>query len=206
MNLADRINLYFKIGRFIDIDFTDEEIKIRDLIDATESFDDTLHAAKILNEYCEEEMDRKGEDAKPDDDEDLVDLEMRGGDGQGAGEGEDESDTSEGESGEGDADPIEETPDQLTIDPKQPWDQGSTQLGGLKGANGPLDREVEVETARNLEENIKELINSSGGDHIYVSVPKVNLDTIITDNKDIHDYIDESFKGCLLYTSDAADE
>jgi hypothetical protein len=26
-----------------------------------------------------------------------------------------------------------------------------------------------------------------------VSVPKVNLDTIITDNKDIHDYIDESF-------------
>ena len=117
MNLADRINLYFKIGRFIDIDFTDEEIKIRDLIDATESFDDTLHAAKILNEYCEEEMDRKGEDAKPDDDEDLVDLEMQGsGNGQGAGEGEDKSDTSEGEGEEGDADPIEETPDQLTID------------------------------------------------------------------------------------------
>ena len=193
MNLADRINLYFKIGRFIDIDFTDEEIKIRDLIDATESFDDTLHAAKILNEYCEEEMDRKGEDAKPDDDEDLVDLEMRGGGDAGEGEGKDESDTTEGEGEEGDADPIEETPDQLTIDPRQPWDQGSTQLGGLKGANGPLDREVEVETARNLEDNIKELINSSGGDHIYVSIPKVNLDTIIADNKDVHDYIDESF-------------
>ena len=65
----------------------------------------------------------------------------------------------------------------------------------MKGANGPLDREVEVETARNLEDNIKELINSSGGDHIYVSIPKVNLDTIIADNKDVHDYIDESFRG-----------
>ena len=195
MNLADRINLFFKIGRFVDISFTEEEIKIRDLIDAAETFDDTLHAAKVLNDYCEEEMDRKGEDAKPDDDEDLVDLEMQGsGNGQGAGDGEDKSDTSEGEGEEGDADPIEETPDQLIIDPKQPWDQGSTQLGGLKGANGPLEREVEVETARNLEENIKELINSSGGDHVYVSIPKVNLDTIIADNKDVHDYIDESFK------------
>ena len=31
-------------------------------------------------------------------------------------------------------DPVEETPDQLVIDPNQPWDQGSTQVGGLKGA------------------------------------------------------------------------
>ena len=54
MNLADRINLFFKIGRFVDISFTEEEIKIRDLIDAAETFDDTLHAAKVLNDYCEE--------------------------------------------------------------------------------------------------------------------------------------------------------
>ena len=92
MNLADRINLFFKIGRFIDINFTEEEIKIRDLIEASETFDDTLYAAKVLNDYCEEEMDRKGEDAKPDDDEEFVELEMQSGNGKGAGQGEGEGD------------------------------------------------------------------------------------------------------------------
>mgnify|MGYP005746692855 CR=1 FL=1 len=49
---------------------------------------DRLHAAKVLNDYCEEEMDRKGKDAKPDDDEELVELEMQSGNGKGDGEGE----------------------------------------------------------------------------------------------------------------------
>ena len=38
---------------------------------------------------------------------------------------------------DGEEDPVEETPDQLVIDPNQPWDQGSTQVGGLKD---PLDQ------------------------------------------------------------------
>ena len=33
---------------------------------------------------------------------------------------------------DGEEDPVEETPDKLVIDPNQPWDQGSTQVGGLK--------------------------------------------------------------------------
>ena len=195
MNLADRINLFFKIGRFVDISFTEEEIKIRDLIDAAETFDDTLHAAKVLNDYCEEEMDRKGEDAKPDDDEELVELEMQGGNGQGNGDGEGEGQgKGKGKGDEdGEEDPIEETPDQLVIDPNQPWDQGSTQVGGLKGATGSVDKEVEVRTAEKLEENIRELINTGGRDHVYVGIPQVSLDTIIADNQEVHDYIDESF-------------
>ena len=183
MNLADRINLFFKIGRFIDISFTEEEIKIRDLIDVAETFDDTLHAAKLLNDYCEEEMDRKGEDAKPDDDEELVELEMQSGNGKGDGEGEGQGQGRGKGDEDGEEDPVEEIPDQLTIDPNQPWDQGSTQVGGLKGATGSIDKEVEVRTAEKLEENIRELINTGGQNHVYVGIPQVNLDTIIADNQ-----------------------
>ena len=54
MNLADRVNLYFKIGNFVDVPFTEEEIEIRDLIANTETFGDVIIAAEILYKYCKE--------------------------------------------------------------------------------------------------------------------------------------------------------
>ena len=65
----------------------------------------------------------------------------------------------------------------------------------MKGATGSIDREVEVRTAEKLEENIRELINTGGRDHVYVGIPKVSLDTIIADNQEVHEYIDDSFAG-----------
>ena len=56
MNLADRANLYFKIGRFIDITFTDEETEILRTISAAETFDDALNAAEDLYKYCKKEL------------------------------------------------------------------------------------------------------------------------------------------------------
>ena len=53
-NLADRINLYFKIGNFLDLHFTEREIEIRELVGQSETFDEVLAAAKVLHEYCKE--------------------------------------------------------------------------------------------------------------------------------------------------------
>ena len=73
----------------------------------------------------------------------------------------------------------------------------------MKGATGSIDKEVEVRTAEKLEENIRELINTGGHDHVYVGIPQVSLDTIIADNQEVHDYIDESFaKDEQIYTTD----
>ena len=63
----------------------------------------------------------------------------------------------------------------------------------IEGDTGSVDKEVEVRTAEKLEENIRELINTGGRDHVYVGIPQVSLDTIIADNQEVHDYIDESF-------------
>ena len=38
MNLADRINLYYKIGRFVEVPFTEEELDIRQKVEDCETF------------------------------------------------------------------------------------------------------------------------------------------------------------------------
>ena len=57
MNLADRVNLYFKIGNFCDIFIKDgEEKEIVNMIDSTETFADVLFVSKILYEYCKKKQ------------------------------------------------------------------------------------------------------------------------------------------------------
>ena len=47
-NLADRINLYYKIGNFLDLQFTERETEIRELVGESETFDEVLEAAKFF--------------------------------------------------------------------------------------------------------------------------------------------------------------
>ena len=57
MNLADKINLYFKIGNFIDIHFNNfNESRIVKRIQDCETFDDVLDAAEELYNYCKTEQ------------------------------------------------------------------------------------------------------------------------------------------------------
>ena len=56
LNLADRVNLYYKVGSFLDIDFTDGEIKIVEMIGKCETFKEAKEAARILYEYCKDEV------------------------------------------------------------------------------------------------------------------------------------------------------
>jgi len=57
MNLADRVNLHFKIGNFVDIPFGEYvEMPIVRMIEGCEDFDDVLIAAQALYKYCQEQM------------------------------------------------------------------------------------------------------------------------------------------------------
>ena len=61
MNLADKANLYFKIGKHLDITFTDDEMDIIKQIGDAETFDDAVAAAKALYAYCK----KPKEDSQP---------------------------------------------------------------------------------------------------------------------------------------------
>ena len=53
--------------------------------------------------------------------------------------------------------------------------------------------EIEVQTAESLEDKIKDLVNSQGVENDYIQLPKVNLDTVIASNVDVHKEIDYVF-------------
>ena len=60
MNLADRANLYFKIGNHIDIKFNSvqEDTLIRKIAD-TETWEEVLEVSKELYDYCKQNHDEK---------------------------------------------------------------------------------------------------------------------------------------------------
>ena len=65
MNLADRANLYFKIGKYIDITFTDDEMDIIKQIGDAETFEDALEAAKELYAYCKKPQEKQAFNQAP---------------------------------------------------------------------------------------------------------------------------------------------
>ena len=59
MGIADRINLYFKVGNFIDIDFTDYEKTLVSMVKSAETFDEVLEYSLVIWEYAKEELEEK---------------------------------------------------------------------------------------------------------------------------------------------------
>ena len=180
-NLADRVNLYFKIGNFLNLDFKSEEKEIIDLIGATESFADVLIAAEELYKYCKKEKEQEQKVA------DLDAHQMSGDSQPSSGESVETNDSSSEQDGDS--------------DDSQPKDNmGEDGSGGTaQGDQTPLsssagdDNEPEVRTADSLEEKLKNLVGNDSYENTYVEIPKLNLDTVIGKNFDVHKEIDNSF-------------
>ena len=186
-NLADRINLYFKIGNFIDLHFTERETEIRELVGQSETFDEVLAASKVLHEYCKEEQENKKKVA----DIDTLQLPMGGLP--------DQFDTQEsGEQGE------EEENDEVThgsSSPKVEGGEGSDKSGDMteQPTVGQSDRggeknEIEVKTVESLSENIQDLVSqTSAYENVYCEIPDIELDKVIASNSDVHEEIERFY-------------
>ena len=61
MNFADRVNLYFKIGNFVNISFNSKEQDIVDMVAEAETFADAILAAEMMYKYCKDEAKSKSE-------------------------------------------------------------------------------------------------------------------------------------------------
>ena len=168
-NLADRANLYFKIGNFVDLEFTEEEQEIIDLIASTETFADVLIAAETLYKFCKKKQEEKISDITP--------PPQRGGESESPANDlvEDQNDNpGEGSSGED-----EEQSDVAESDPAN--------------KSAPTIDEPEVQTADSLADNLNELVNLDGKENVYVEIPQVDLKYIIAKNSDVHREIDNWF-------------
>ena len=172
MNLADRINLYFKIGNFCDISFNEyDEMPIVRMIDGCETFDDVLLAAEVLYKFCKEEQSGQ--------------LETNTPQNQNGEEGESENTSSEqSEQQTGYSDPENQTKEGSSEE---------SEVSNSSGNTGGDEAEPEVKTMDNLEESLKDLIDEMGQETAYYEIPKVNIENIIISNKEIHDKCDESW-------------
>jgi len=170
-NLADRINLYFKIGNFLNLEFNQEEQEIVNMVGDAETFDEAIEAAVKLYEYCKK---NQKEETKI---EAFDNLEKN------PGSGSQPSSDYENESGE---DELESSGDSGQASSEGQSEDKMEQPPTPQTNQGGETSEPEVRTADNLEEAIRDLVNHSSPENVYVELPKLNLDTAITPNPDIH--------------------
>jgi len=175
-NLADRINLYFKIGNFISLDFNPEEKEIVNLVNACESFADSLIAAEELYKYCKKEKEQQQKVS------DFDSHETQGNSGSPASDFVETNDSSSEQEGESDNSSEKES---------------SESYGGIaqgdKTSFNSSETEPDIRTADSLEEKIRNLVGEQSDENVYVEIPQVNLDTIIGTNSKVHVDIDNSF-------------
>ena len=175
-NLADRANLYFKVGSFVPLDFSIVEKQIIGMIQKCETFTDVKKAALVLYEYCKEEVEeKKSKIIEPDSDGDGNFEEDFFDDGERSLE-----------------DELDESGHEMT-------DQ-EVEKAMEKGYGGTAQQErgsdIEIKTLNSLEDSIKDLNdNRNNLENVYVELPTVDLKNVIISNKLIHDEIGEDFIG-----------
>ena len=179
LNLADRVNLHFKIGHFVDIDFDIEENLLVSKIELAETFDEVLVLAKQLYDLTKQkiEEDRKErEEVENDMGIDLGDEGMSG--------------TPTGESGESE--------EEVDLDYQKPQSQEPTleeienmmdKISGGSQANE--NTEPEVETMDALDEALKDLVNKGTRENHYIELPKVDIKKVVISNEKVHKAFDE---------------
>ena len=197
-NIADRINLYFKVGAWNDISFSTTETPIVRLIEDAETFDETLSAAQALYDLCKEELENKQKEE--------IDTDS-GMNIEGSGNTPNDSGDEENEEGEVDYQTK-----------SQDMEGGEGQSEPQPQSQGGFQNEPQVETADALEDAIKDLTNiHSDREDVYFELPKLDLKKIVIDNEFIHNNLNLSWVDqqqdwnkmmkerklpyCLLYTS-----
>ena len=185
MNLADRANLWFKIGNFTDILIErGEETEIINQIADTETFPEVLTAAEALYKYCKQ---KQQEESK-------TELDTQGVEQSESNQP--ASDFSDQKEGENDQEQPGETDSYGGTAEQQPT---NSSVGGEK------NEEPEVKTMDNLEEALKELVNRDGYENVYLELPQVDLKKIIVPNAEIHNRCREEWESWLnnlLYTQE----
>ena len=174
-NLADKVNLHYKIGNFVDIPFNEDEMYLVNMIAETETFADVLIAAEELYKFCKKKQEEEMKTP-------MDSLEsQQGGSDQPAS---DSSDQPEGENDNGQEQPGETDSYGGTAEQEQ---QQSTSSGG------ETNEELEVKTMESLEEALKQLVEHGGPENVYLELPKLDLNKIIVSNSEIHDKCSESW-------------
>lgn len=204
-NLADRANLYFKIGNHLQLKFNSKEQSIIDLIGDCETFEDSLNAAEILFNYCKEnvvsapmirsdyikipvdsgevdleksENDEDTNESYSTQNETISDAVESDSENKEEQQSQEESHNTEEDNGNNEkSDNKGEDNDSVKedIENDDSSSDSESKLGGKIGNN----QSTEVKTVDKLNEAIQKFIKKGNVFYAYLETPKLNLDEII---------------------------
>ena len=182
-NLADKVNLYFKIGNFLNVTFTEDERVIVKQIEEAETFIEALEAAEALYKYCKQNMDQNTD----------IDIDLNSQSNASNGQASDFIDQAEtgGNQVESDDKQPESGNDPVESGNKHSQSESANDSEESKSNNesgGNKNQEPTIKTSQSLDESIKKLTDSISNDTIYVEVPDIDVESLIIQNKTIHDY------------------
>lgn len=187
MNLADRANLYFKIGNYVNIPFHNpEESRLIKAIADCETFADVLIVAEELYNFCKQ---------KQDDAPNEVSVTPTQG-STGSAENQNTSESSGGEL------------ETQTTETSEQGESGEDSVPEIESSSGGGSSDLDVKTAEKLQDAISELIDDYGADNpyseaTYLSLPNLNLKTVVASNEEIHKICDDNWEVQQNYPSSA---
>ena len=182
INLADRINIHYKIGNFTDISFEPDEQPFVDRAFKTKTFQDVLELANDLTIFLKEQQQQQESlgELSFDEDGDMGGL-MKAPQG---GELTDKSPNSEGQ-GQPD---VKNMTDEELIDELERLSE-SNDVGGVHG-------NLEAVTDKTLQDNLENLNKKTFGEHRepeYVELPDLNMKTVVASNSEVHEYLNDHY-------------
>ena len=170
-NLADKINLYAKIGPFLGVKFTPQEQEIVNVVENAKTFEDTLAAAEALYSFCQQAQSdnqtQKGTEG----------AELPMGDSEGVGSG-------DSSSSDTDESPISDSDSSPDVEGGCSSDASDT---GMDDNDSSLD----VETAKSLGGNLQKIAQKAVRNNTYIEKPHMIPDEVIIRNEEISDFCEE---------------
>ena len=184
LSLIDRINLHFKIGSFARLPFDLEEQNFVSMIEKCETFDEVLNICKLIYDHVKS---KKNQETEVDMTPDVTDQS-----GNSAQNGQSEEQQNNDSSSFVDQSQSQQSDGFEGDEESDESESNSMETGGRQGG-GP--NEEISETQRSFDQQSEKLTEKhSLYETRYVEIPKVNLDQIVVDCKDLHEYISEFWK------------
>lgn len=186
MNLADRANLFFKIGNYVNVPINENEEHIINMIANAETFQDVVIASTTLYEFCKiEELNKlKNISSKQN-----IDI-----DSNNSSEKQSNSEFIDFES--------EEKKLNESVDTDIDFENENLNIKP-NDIQSEEDFVPEIKTMEAMNNAIQNLVDMNGNENHYLEIPKLNLDTVIIKNEKIHNYILDHWKNNFCINSNS---
>ena len=199
LNLIDRINLQYKIGNFVDVEFNDEEKPFLAKCDALETFEDVIELSKEICAFMKEQWEKAQEEK-----EEEIELPSAQADNDitdGDNELEDLSEGRTPQPSEGKEDDKEEGQEK-----PQPKAAHGKEVG--RNTEEPQEFVPTVETLDALNDGLKSLANAEGLEYDYIELPKTISSKFFVSNKEVSDIMNDFYtqKENLRHNKEFSDE